>query len=262
MKFIDRLILKNFIWRIIYFVSVFILNVFIARYFLATGSGWIYYIISLFSFALLFLGFCLETAMGYYLANGTISPAKLASFSLAWVLVIAILCFLMMEFFLKGDFEGIPRLTFIFVALVYIAGNLLITFFSALFYASKNFVTPSLVLTIVNIVVILLIPKERFVGTAPIFDNYIAKIYFSSFLLQGIILLVLFFASQVRPLSLRLPSFYDSKLLIKYSLLAVITTVISFLLFRVDYWFVNKFCSAQELGNYIQTSKLAQIMIL
>lgn len=55
---------------------------------------------------------------------------------------------------------------------------------------------------------------------------------------------------------------YDLQKLLRYSLLAFSGNIIFFLVYRVDYWFVNTYCTITELGNYIQVSKLAQVFML
>ena len=50
------------------------------------------------------------------------------------------------------------------------------------------------------------------------------------------------------------------KIVIRYSLFALMANLIYFLVNRIDYWFVEHYCSAEDLGNYIQASKLAQML--
>jgi len=38
--------------------------------------------------------------------------------------------------------------------------------------------------------------------------------------------------------------------------------IIYFLLYRIDYWFVAKYCTADQLGNYIQVSKLVHLFFI
>jgi O-antigen/teichoic acid export membrane protein len=59
-----------------------------------------------------------------------------------------------------------------------------------------------------------------------------------------------------------IPVFFDLRLLLKYALVALAANVIFFLVYRVDYWFVKKYCTPQELGNYIQVSKLGQMLLI
>ena len=57
-------------------------------------------------------------------------------------------------------------------------------------------------------------------------------------------------------------SFGQFKLLFRYCALAFMGNLIYFLLYRVDYFFVERYCSASQLGNYIQVSKLAHLFFI
>lgn len=86
-------------------------------------------------------------------------------------------------------------------------------------------------------------------------------IYFSSFLLTAIVLLLLLFNR------LSLPKFetieaVQLKNLFRYSMLAFFSNLVFFLLYKIDYWFVNRYCSLDELGNYIQVSKVVQMFFI
>ena len=52
------------------------------------------------------------------------------------------------------------------------------------------------------------------------------------------------------------------KNVIRYSLVALLANGIYFLVNRIDYWFVQYYCTAKDLGNYIQASKLGQMMLI
>ena len=45
-------------------------------------------------------------------------------------------------------------------------------------------------------------------------------------------------------------------------MLAFFSNLVFFLLYKIDYWFVNKYCNPEDLGNYIQVSKLAQMFFI
>jgi O-antigen/teichoic acid export membrane protein len=52
------------------------------------------------------------------------------------------------------------------------------------------------------------------------------------------------------------------QLLFRYCGLAFAGNIIFFLLYRVDYFFVERYCSAGQLGNYIQVSKLVHLFFV
>jgi len=45
-------------------------------------------------------------------------------------------------------------------------------------------------------------------------------------------------------------------------MMAYLANIIFFLLYRIDYWFVEKYCTPVQLGNYIQVSKLGQMFFI
>ncbi len=59
-----------------------------------------------------------------------------------------------------------------------------------------------------------------------------------------------------------LPKIAEIKMVFQFCLLAFVSNLITFLYYRVDYWFVNHYRSAEELGNYIQVSKIAQMFFV
>ncbi|PWT70907.1 MAG: hypothetical protein C5B59_19180 [Bacteroidetes bacterium] len=262
MTLLRRLIFQNLIWRVLFYISVLVQNIFIARYFLAAHSGSLFFLANFFALLLVFFSFCLETGMGYYLASDRISAGKLTLFSIVWSLLIGLICTLTMGILFKLSSVDISKSNFAFISLTFIIGNLLITYFSALFYAKRNFITPYVILIIVNIGVVALIPMAKVNVYQSIFESSFAKIYFSSFLIQGLLLFAIFSFKYVSVRTVAILTRSELKLLMIYSVWAFATSLISFLLFRIDYWFVNKYCSPVELGNYIQTSKIVQIFLV
>jgi O-antigen/teichoic acid export membrane protein len=143
--------------------------------------------------------------------------------------------------------------------LTFIPGQLLITFFTALFYAKEASVLPNMLLVAVNLALILLIPSAGIVHAGLDAKVYL-RIYFWGVLLQGLLLAVVFAWKYGR--TFRLPDSRLLKKIFRYSIVALAANALFFLVYRVDYWFVKRFCTADQLGNYIQVSKLGQIVLL
>ena len=49
---------------------------------------------------------------------------------------------------------------------------------------------------------------------------------------------------------------------IKFSLQSFIVSILFTLLLRCDYWIVAWYCNSKEIGNYLQTSKFVQLVML
>src|SRR5581483_7925693 len=99
---LKKLFAQSIIWRGIYLFSLFLLNIFIARYFKAPGSGWLYYISNNLSFLLLLASLSLESALAFYGGRNEISFNKLSTLSFGWAFVASLLlCSLLYLYYLS-----------------------------------------------------------------------------------------------------------------------------------------------------------------
>ena len=254
-----RISYRAFFWRGGYLFSAFLLNVLFARYYGAAGSSVFYYLINLYSFVLLIAGLSMEGGMSYFLAKGQVEAGELAAFSCLWALALSVLgIFLLTGYFHFFD-SDIPGSLFRLTALTFIPGQLLITFFSALFYARESTVVPNGVPLAINTVLILLIGLA-FTWPAFIGHSTYLHFYFFGVLAAGILLALLFLARF--GWAWRLPDPAIRKKIVQYSLVALVANVAFFIVYRVDYWFVKRYCTAIELGNYIQVSRLGQTILI
>jgi O-antigen/teichoic acid export membrane protein len=115
-------------------------------------------------------------------------------------------------------------------------------------------------MVLLNTAVIFLIPKQQ--GMENSNPDLLVKLYFAYFVITGVVLAVAFCVTNKSWQRISLPSLPSLKLLIRYAALALAANIIFFLVYRVDYWFVKRFCTPEELGNYIQVSKLAQMLLI
>jgi len=255
----NRLLIRVLLWRGLYFLSAFLLNVLLVRYYGAAGSSMVYYLISLYTLVLLIAGFSLESGMSYFLARGEAREGELSSLAVLWTVIFSLASLPLLTIYFHFFDAEIARELFGATAFTFIPGQLLITYFTALFYAKEASVLPNMLLVAVNLLLILLIPSAGIVHTGLGAAGYL-KIYFWAILVQGLLLAVVFAGKYGR--SFRLPDRPLFKKIFRYSAVALTANVLFFLVYRVDYWFVKRFCTADQLGNYIQVSKLGQIVLL
>ncbi|QNA46650.1 lipopolysaccharide biosynthesis protein [Lacibacter sediminis] len=252
---------KSILWRGFYFLSVMLLNVLVARHFQSDGSGQIYYIINLLAFTLIIISLCLEAPMGYYLSQQKMNETQLAAISVAWTILIMLPGWFIIRS-LEVPKEGILQLAgFHFSATAFLTGNLLITFFVALFYAKMDFVLPNLLLVAVNLLLIILVPNNEWVQGFMSSENYV-QLYFLGFFMQGFSLMIAFLFRYFKFSDLKRIPAELIKPFLSFALIAVVTNAMTFLMYRIDYWFVNKYCDDADLGNYIQACKLAQLFFV
>lgn len=252
---------RSIFWRGLYFVSVLLLNILIARHFKADVSGQLYYVTSFFAFIILLLSLCMEAPMGYYLSQNKINETQLSVLSIVWIALLSIPVYLAVKWFVGNNTVPFSNTVFEISANAFLIGNLLITFFVALFYAKYDFIIPNLVLIAVNFLLILLIPNNTITSEWVKDEQYIC-VYFIGFFLQGLSLAISFILKYWKWKNVRIISNDLLKQFFSFALISVATNAITFLMYRIDYWFVNRYCSPSDLGNYIQACKLGQIFFI
>jgi len=258
---VSNIFFRSVFWRGFYFLSVLLLNLIIARHFGAEMSGMIFYSSTVFSFIMLLLSVSLEAGMGYYLSSGMLKPLQLGMISIVWTSFISLLLFISYPYwekYLGNYFSYHEQLIF---SISFIGGNLLITYFVALFHAKLNFKTPQLMLCIMQLLLILCFSIPE-ISRTTISDKTYISLYFLSFPISGTLLATLFFVSYAKRSDLRLLSIKELGDLIQFSSNAFIINLLTFLLRRADLMLVEKFCNAETLGNYIQVNKLSQMFYL
>ncbi len=253
---------QSFLWRSLYYVSAFVVNVLIARHFEASLSGSVYYLSSIYAFVVLLFSLSIESGIIYFSAKAQIPVERLFSFSILWTLFIGLVTWLVVLFFFKDVYSGISRHFLIVSAVLYICGNLLTTYCAGFFYAHSDFRLPNIIIVTGTIILIALIPYNgRSVIPAVTNQNYF-YIYFGSFFVQGIFMAVTAKIKYIKTGLFHFITMAEFRLLFRYCALAFTGNVIFFLLYRVDYFFVERYCTAMQLGNYIQVSKLVHLFFI
>jgi O-antigen/teichoic acid export membrane protein len=215
----------------------------------------------LLAFSVIVISLCLEVPMGYYLSQQKLNETQLAAISICWTILIMLPGWFIIRS-LDVPKDGLLQLTgFHFSTTAFLTGNLFITFFVALFYAKMDFVLPNLLLVAVNLMLIALVPNNEwargFIGD----ENYV-ELYFFGFFIQGFLLMIAFLFRYFKFKDLKSIPVELIKPFLSFALVAVVTNAMTFLMYRIDYWFVNKYCSDADLGNYIQACKLAQLFFI
>lgn len=257
-----RFLYKNFIWKGANLVSVFILNIVISRLFGAAAYGTLFYLVSIYAFILLLLSFSLESAISYYFARSSISGKLAFAIALAWTLICTLISYFVIQAFVNDSSNLFNQQDFLFVSLMFIAGNLLTSFFQTLCYTRHNYVAPNVVVLFGNLVLGFLAFAFFDLKDNASFVQYFSFAYLVSFFITGSLLAIIFFIKYVdRRDGFSFTTGKASQLL-KYALVAFGANLVSFLIFRVSYWFVEKYGSAVDLGNYIQVNRLASFFFV
>jgi len=252
---ITKILYQNLLWRGIFYLSAFALNIAIARQYEAAGSGSFYYLISICSLAVLFISISLESGITYYASRQEIAPSKLQGFAIAWSLTAGLISLLAVYLFAPAEFNGGTRSFLLLSAFCFISGNMLATYATGLFYAKAEFRISNIISAVLNLILIGLL-------LAGVLKDEFFKVYFISFLVLGVVVSI---AYSIKYNTNPFTGFFnlaEFKLLIRYCLPAFLANLLFFFLYRVDYWFVEDWCSPEDLGNYIQVSKLGQLFFI
>ncbi|HQY12103.1 MAG TPA: polysaccharide biosynthesis C-terminal domain-containing protein [Ferruginibacter sp.] len=257
-----RTLFQSIVWRGLYYVAAFIINILIARHFQASVSGAVYYISSIYALVLLFLSLGLESGIIYFAARNGIPLARLFSFSIAWSLLAGLSVFFAVYVFFPGEYVRIPGPLLLFSSVCFISGNLLTTYCSGFYYARNDFILPNAVNITCTIILVIVLPYGgRSVIPGISNENYF-YVYFGSFLVQGIWVAAATKIKYIKSGFQQLLSLEQFRLLFRYCAMAFVGNIIYFLLYRVDYWFVENYCTPEQLGNYIQVSKLGHLFLI
>lgn len=256
----QQLLRQGIVWRGLYFITMFVLNVVISRLFKADISGWLNYLMTIFLLVALVVNLNVESGIAYYVASKLIPRQTVVSFtiiaSLILLLVVTVGMIVYANFFQDTH---LTIINFIVFGVSIIVGTHLLNVFVALFQAEENFVTGNIAAACVNMVLVFVLLICHYFGVA---KNNLLNIYCLSFLTQGIVAAVAYFI-KLKPIQqFQLPNKEQLQLLLRYALLALIGNVVFFFVYRVDYLFVNKYSLPADLGNYIQASKMGQLLLV
>lgn len=253
---------QNFLWRGLYLASVFVINLLMARILGAEGSGEYYLLLNNLSLVILVSGLCIESAIVYFGASGEIQTENLRGFSILWSLVAGILSLLVIYFYRPTNLSNWNA----WWLSAYVFAFLLINNSTALFQSKQDFKTYNSILLATNLILIAYL-LYQYLGNsaASINEKSLATLAISASFItvyaQGILLLI--FSGRLFPaFQFRLPQTQHIKQILTYALQALFTNFIFFLVYRVDYWILNYYKPADDLGNYIQVSKLVQLFML
>ena len=256
---VNNSIKTHLVWRVSSLFSLLVLNILFARYYAAAVTGWVFYMFTVNAFIVQLFGFSLEAGVAYYTARKSIRESRLINFSLLWTLIVSLITLL-----LYSGYSSIypARVEYSIVyPVAFVAGNMLIAFGNAIYYSKYDFTTPNVISLFINsgLIIFLIVSFEYSKVEMPL---AFLPVYFNSFLLHGAILFfVLFIISKEEKFLLNVTP-KNVRRIFRYSLYAFIANLLFLGITRIDYFFIRHFNSAQELGNYIQVSKIAQLFFI
>ena len=250
---------QNFFWKGWFYFSVFLLNLGLARVYGAAESGNIFFTINNLQLVILFVSLSLQSGLLYYGSSANQNKIALSIISITWAIIATIIASVILYFFYPFELIDDKQKVLFTHMVPYLLGVMSTGYFTSLFISDGDYKTINLIPAIVNIGLLALLPIEGNPFAVSI-DIY-ANLFFLGFLVQGILLAMIYFIRNKKNASL-----FDEKNVIRkifrYSMIALVGNLAYYLLYRIDYLFVAYYCDPLQLGNYIQVSKIGQLIIL
>lgn len=256
---VDNSIKSHVVWKGFSIFTLFILNILFARYYAATATGWVFYLFTVNAFIIQLLGFSLEAGVGYYTARKSIREGRLINLSLLWTLLVTLITLVI--YYVYSNYYP-ERVEYpLMYPIAFVAGNMLIAFGNAIFYSKYNFAIPNMLSLCINIALIVFLVVSFEYSKVDMPMAFI-PVYFYSFLVHGLILFfILFVISKEEKFLMQLSSRTITKVF-SYSTYAFVANILFLAFTRIDYFFIRHFSSGEDLGNYIQVSKIAQLFFV
>lgn len=241
------------------FISFFFLLLLLSRYFGAADSGWFNYFISMAALLVLLCGFGMDSALTYFISRQECSGRAAGWLGIGWSLMAAIVASFFLLLLLLFNFIQAPMGITLVAGGVYIFAATLQGMMQAAFYGKADYRFPGLLGLITNLVLIAILAVNFSTRLLTIteFLQWYAFINLGQALVLWLSWLVQYGAAdEGASQGIAITEFF------RYAVIVLMSNLIFFLVYRVDYWFVKHYCSAAYLGNYIQVSKLVQVFLL
>jgi O-antigen/teichoic acid export membrane protein len=257
-----QLLLRGFIFRVIFTVIGFLISMLIAKLAGASQFGTLSLIIVNAALIHIITGLGTDAAIVWHGVAGTnYDRNKIFSFTLItatiqllFFYIIAILGYLFLGQTLLG---GSLDLRVFFAEIVYFTGLVLMDKFLSLYYSQHEARLCNKILSIVSgllflVVLIVWLIKPIYIVDFPIWI-YSLFVFIPSFILA------FFFIIKFNP-AFKNVSQEEMRSFSSFSFVVLITNLIQFVAFRADYWLISIYYDHTSLGVFAQASKFVQLL--
>lgn len=259
---IQKLLAHSMLGRGFYYITVLAVTIFLSRYLQAELAGNFFYTLVILSFIQLLVSITLDSGITYYVA-GHSTAHWIKILIPVWSIIAGFAGMVLINYTYNLFHLSKIAMPFLFTLFIFlfITGQCLINFSAAWLQANQSFFIPYAVQAFSNIFFLVisawLIQYNK--GTDQIFLTYFASILFSGLILYLIVLFKKGYKFQKN-----IKHAYTLKQIFSYSFIALWANIFFFLVYRIDAWFLKQSsaCTAADLGNYLQASRLGQMLLI
>jgi O-antigen/teichoic acid export membrane protein len=257
---LTRSLSAHLIWRGFGLISNLIITIVLSRLLAAADSGKFFYFLSWLSLIILIGSLGTEPAITYFLASKKMNKQDL--FPLAFSCIVVVLSLIGFVGVLSNLYSfhsaGLIRSGFYFIA-----GQLMISFFTAFFYGEHKFILPAKIIFLTNLTYIIFLFSLILLRQQPLSNKMITDSYIFLILIQGLLMM----GMVINDIGIYRIKFKSDILTLRtifnYSFPVFGANILIFLATRIDYWLLNHYKQdAVSVGNYIQVSRIAQVFQL
>ena len=262
---LKKLFAQSIIWRGFYFFSVLLVNIFLSRYLQAAATGNLYFVTVIFNFSYVVLSLGGESGIIYFASGNIIERNKLITLGAAWSFAAGIIMTAIIRLYFLFDATADPTLInwYCIYGFLFVSGQLLGNYSINIYYTRENYFLPNFLLAIVNLAFVFLIPgKTAVMHSTEV--RWVTLFYFATFCVGGLLVFASYAFQYKKDGPIGFPDRSQFIKLLRYCLTAFGANAIFFMVYKIDYVFVNysPVCTTADLGNYIQVSKIGQLMLV
>lgn len=257
---IRKALYNNIFWKAVGLVFNFISNLLIVRILGVETSGGFYLTIAYLTLIITGMRFGLENGITYVTSKYPNATAGLVWFIIPFAIIQAEI----VSFFLKFLPAGQQQFS-VKMASLYVLTNILIYYITSFYQSKKMFSSVNFIVTLfVGIQTLVLayvyyqLPAES--------SQRLSHIVFNTQAILGVLTIALLIAYYYNKNHADFTSFTVTSGIFlgifKFSGLNFISTILFYLITRADFYFVEKFCNPNILGNYVQAAKFAQMALV
>ncbi len=262
---LKKLLTQSIIWRCFYFFSLLLVNVFLSRYLHAANTGSLYFITLIFSFMQVLLSLSAESGIIYFASGNIIERNKLISLIGWWSCAsgITMVACINLFFLFDGSLDKTLLIPYCVYGFFYVCGQSLANYSLAVYYTKEDYFIPNFLLAFINIVFVLIIPSKNNLTDIK-HVQLIMYLFFATYFAGGLLVYISYIIRNRKEGAFSFPAKENLKFFLQYSFTALAANIVFFLVYKVDYVFVkySPVCTAADLGNYIQVSKLGQMLMI
>ena len=261
---IKHALFHNTGWKIIAMLFNFLNNIIIVRMLGVEASANFFYIVALLTFISTVLRLGLENGIIYFLSKKPERAKAIAMLLLIVMAIQSIITILCLPYF---D-EKLFGYSFLWCVL-FVITNVLVYYVSAFYQVKKMYKSLNVsgcIMVLCQTLLLYYLYKFSNVSSDNLFlkskNNTVFIISSVTILIQMLFLCFFFYKIHKADFHISLKEKNIEKSIFRFSIMNFGITVLFFLILRADLYFVEKYCSKTVFGNYVQATKIGQMLLI